>query len=78
MPRRRPDFESGVAGAEAAQPERLGDAGGSQKRWLSDAALGPPKIVSIFGVGRRQNQFSNHERYTRVVFTTVIARNPFS
>ncbi|HSX25530.1 MAG TPA: hypothetical protein VLE89_00810 [Chlamydiales bacterium] len=37
MPRRRPDFESGEAGAEAAQPERLGDAGGPQKQWLPDA-----------------------------------------
>lgn len=37
MPRRRPDFELGEAGAEAAQPERLGDAGESQKRCLSDA-----------------------------------------
>ena len=30
MARRRLKFEPGVAGAEAAQPERLGDAGGSQ------------------------------------------------
>ncbi|HSX11485.1 MAG TPA: hypothetical protein VLF94_07225 [Chlamydiales bacterium] len=49
MPRRRPDFGSGEAGAEAAQPERLSpgvpkDASslgwggsGSQKQWLPDA-----------------------------------------
>ncbi|HSX26432.1 MAG TPA: hypothetical protein VLE89_05430 [Chlamydiales bacterium] len=37
MPRRRPEFEPGVAGAEAAQPEGLGDAGGPQIQWLPDA-----------------------------------------
>ncbi|HSX25669.1 MAG TPA: hypothetical protein VLE89_01510 [Chlamydiales bacterium] len=49
MPRRRPEFEPGVAGAEAAQPERLGagvpedasslgwGAGGPQIQWLPDA-----------------------------------------
>jgi hypothetical protein len=33
----RPEFESGEADAEAAQPKRLGDAGGSQSLWLPDA-----------------------------------------
>jgi hypothetical protein len=50
MPRRRPDFESGEAGVEAAQPGRLGNgvptdvssegvwgADGLQKQWLPDA-----------------------------------------
>jgi tRNA(adenine34) deaminase len=38
MARRRPEFELGEAGAEAAQPERLGDGGKSQSQRLSDAA----------------------------------------
>ncbi len=38
MARRRPEFESGAAGVEAAQPERLGDADGSQIQWLPDDA----------------------------------------
>jgi hypothetical protein len=37
MPRKRPDFESGEAGAEADKLKKFIDAGGSQKRWLSDA-----------------------------------------
>ena len=48
MARRRPEFESGEAGVEAAQPERLGDAEGSQIQWL---------------LRQRQDQFSKHERY---------------
>jgi bifunctional N-acetylglucosamine-1-phosphate-uridyltransferase/glucosamine-1-phosphate-acetyltransferase GlmU-like protein len=37
MPRRCSSFESGVAGAEADKLKKFIDAGGSQKRWLSDA-----------------------------------------
>jgi hypothetical protein len=37
MPRRRPEFESGEAGAEAAKLEKFSDAGGSQNLWLPDA-----------------------------------------
>jgi addiction module HigA family antidote len=37
MPRRRPSFGSGVAGAEAAKLKKFSDAGGSQNLWLSDA-----------------------------------------
>jgi len=52
LPRRRLDFGSGAAGAEAAQPEGLGDAGGSQKQWLSDAARTNFSITS--GIYLRQ------------------------
>ena len=38
MARRRPEFEPGLAGAEAAKLKKFGDAGGSQIQWLSDAA----------------------------------------
>jgi len=35
MARSRLEFEPGEAGVEAAQPERLGDADGSQIQWLA-------------------------------------------
>ena len=38
MARRRPEFEPGFAGAEAAKLEKFSDAGGSQIQWLSDDA----------------------------------------
>ena len=38
MARRRPEFEPGEAGAEAAKLKKFSDAGGSQIQWLSDAA----------------------------------------
>ena len=37
MPRRRPEFGPGVAGAEAAKLEKFSDAGGTQIQWLPDA-----------------------------------------
>ncbi len=46
MPRRRPGFGSGEAGAEVAQPKGLGDAGGSQKQRLSDAGRADFSIAS--------------------------------
>ena len=38
MARRRPEFEPGEAGAEAARAKGPGDAGGSQTQRLPDAA----------------------------------------
>jgi hypothetical protein len=38
MARKRPKFEPGAAGAEAAKLKKFSDAGGSQVSWLSDAA----------------------------------------
>ncbi len=37
IPRRRPEFRAGSAGAEAAKLEQFSDGGGSQGQWLSDA-----------------------------------------
>jgi hypothetical protein len=37
MPRRRPGFESGEAGAEADKLKKFIDASGFQKQWLPDA-----------------------------------------
>ena len=52
--KQRLGFGSGVAGAEAVQPEGLDDAGGSQK---------------TMAARRRQNQFSNHEQYmSRIIY----------
>jgi hypothetical protein len=36
MTRRRPEFEPGVASAEAAKLKKFSDAGGSQNQWLPD------------------------------------------
>jgi hypothetical protein len=47
MTRRRPEFESGVAGAEAAKLKKFSDAGGSQIQWLSDAVRN--QILKLFG-----------------------------
>ena len=38
MARRRPEFEPGIAGAEAAKLNKFSDAGGTQIQWLPDAA----------------------------------------
>ncbi len=38
MARRRPEFEPGPAGAEAAKLKKFSDAGGTQIQWLSDDA----------------------------------------
>jgi hypothetical protein len=46
MPRRRPGFGSGEAGAEADKPERFIDAHESQKQWLSDAGRTNFRITS--------------------------------
>jgi hypothetical protein len=37
MPRRRPEFEPDLVGAEADKLEKFIDAGGSQIQWLPDA-----------------------------------------
>jgi hypothetical protein len=49
MPRRRPEFEPGAAGAEAAKLFKFSDAGRTQIQWLSDAAQGPPKTHRLWG-----------------------------
>jgi hypothetical protein len=36
MPRRRPEFEPGEAGAEADTLKKFIDAGGTQMQWLFD------------------------------------------
>ena len=46
MPRRRPEFESGKAGAEAAKLRKFSDAGGSQILWLPDAGRTDFRITS--------------------------------
>ncbi|MBX7067165.1 MAG: class I SAM-dependent methyltransferase [Parachlamydiales bacterium] len=46
MPRRRPDFGSGVAGAEAAKLKKFSDGGGSQNPRLSDAGRTDSSITS--------------------------------
>jgi hypothetical protein len=46
MTRRRPEFESGEAGAEAAKLKKFSDAGGSQSLWLLDAVRN--QILSSF------------------------------
>ncbi|MBX7067501.1 MAG: NUDIX hydrolase [Parachlamydiales bacterium] len=46
MPRRRPDFGSGAAGAEAAKLKKFSDAGGSQNPWLSDTGRTDSSITS--------------------------------
>ncbi len=38
MPRRRPEFEPGEAGAEAAKLKKFSDAGGSHIQWLPTQA----------------------------------------
>ena len=47
MPRRRPEFGSGEAGAEADKLKKFIDAGGSQIQWLSDA--GRNQFLSLLG-----------------------------
>jgi hypothetical protein len=61
MPRRRPEFVPGEAGAEAAKLKKFSagvpedasslgwGAGGTQIWWLSDAAQGPPKTHRLWG-----------------------------
>ena len=46
MPRRRPDFGSGLVGAEAAKLKKFSDGGGSQNLWLSDAGRTDSSITS--------------------------------
>ncbi len=46
MPRRRPEFVPGAAGAEAAKFKKFSDAGGSQILWLSDAGRADFSITS--------------------------------
>ena len=46
MPRRRPEFEPGFAGAEAAKLKKFSDAGGSQIQWLPDA--GRTRFLRLF------------------------------
>lgn len=53
MPRRRPEFESGEAGPEAAKLKKFSDAGGSQIQCLSDEPGAPDDASSLgSGVGR--------------------------
>ena len=75
MARRRPEFEPGAAGAEAATLNKFSagvpknasflgwGAGGTQIQWLPDAATGVPKNASFLGWGVAQNQLFKHERY---------------
>ena len=46
MTRRRPDFESGMAGAEAAKLKKFSDASGSRKQWLFDAVRN--QVLKLF------------------------------
>jgi hypothetical protein len=46
MARRRPEFEPGLAGAEAAKLNKFSDAGGTQIQWLPDAARTDFSITS--------------------------------
>ena len=73
MPRRRPDFGSGVASAEAAKLKKFSagvpdDAsslgwggGGSQNLWLSDAPRGPRRTHRSlgYGVGRTDSSITS-------------------
>ncbi len=46
MARRRPEFEPGEAGIEAAKLRKFSDADGSQRQWLPDAARTDFSITS--------------------------------
>jgi hypothetical protein len=46
MARRRPEFEPGPAGAEAAKLNKFSDAGGTQIQWLPDAGRTDFSITS--------------------------------
>jgi hypothetical protein len=46
MSRRRPEFESGEAGVEAAKLRKFSDAGGSQNLWLPDEGRTDSSITS--------------------------------
>jgi hypothetical protein len=63
MARRRPEFEPGKAGAEAAKLKKFSDAGGSQIQWLSDAVrnqfLSLLEYITKFGV--KDDVWSNLE-----------------
>src|SRR5690606_15989325 len=52
MPRRRPEFEPGEAGVEAAKLKKFSDADGSQSQWLPDA--GRNRFLKLFRYNRKR------------------------
>ncbi len=47
MTRRRPEFESSKAGAEAAKLKKFSDTGGLRRQWLLDAVRN--QVLRLFG-----------------------------
>jgi hypothetical protein len=54
MPRRRPEFVPGEAGAEAAKLKKFSDAGGTHNSVAARRRPGAPKDASSLGNGRGQ------------------------